>query len=143
MWRNLCALICLRHLFRSRAVTNQIFLPKKNVFLHACATCSGLPSNLGDIILDGNSEIGAYVRSNLCYLLPSTLSTMTMHRHTIFRFSKRLQTEWIYIAQCSNQEEFKLQRGQTGSTPVDKYDFFIELQKAFDAFLNFNFRGPL
>ena len=42
-----CYLICLRHLIRSRTVTNRIvFSPKRRIFLHACATCSELPSTL-------------------------------------------------------------------------------------------------
>ena len=43
--KNLYYLICLRHLIRSRAVTNLIFL-KTYIFLFACAKCSELPSNL-------------------------------------------------------------------------------------------------
>ena len=40
-------MICLRHLISSRAVTNRIFLlQKKPFFLHTCAACSDLPSNL-------------------------------------------------------------------------------------------------
>ena len=43
---NLCYLICLRHLVRSRALTNRIFFPKINLFsFHACATCSELLSD--------------------------------------------------------------------------------------------------
>ena len=34
---NLCSLICLRHLIRSRAVTNRIFSP------NVCVTCPELP----------------------------------------------------------------------------------------------------
>ena len=60
---NLCYLMSLKQ--------SQItfVLTKKPIVLHACATCSGLQSNLGSIILDGNSVIGAYVRSNLCFLM--------------------------------------------------------------------------
>ena len=44
---NLCYLICLGHLVRSRAFTNLFFLLRKDiVFLHACAICSELPSNM-------------------------------------------------------------------------------------------------
>ena len=43
--KNLCYLICLRSLIRSRAGTNRIF------FLHACATCSELPSNIDTMLL--------------------------------------------------------------------------------------------
>ena len=35
-----CCLISLKHLITSRVVTN----PKSAIFLHACATCSELPS---------------------------------------------------------------------------------------------------
>ena len=39
--------ICLRHLIRSRLVTNRIFFSaKRPIFLHACATCSELPSKV-------------------------------------------------------------------------------------------------
>ena len=42
---NICNLICLRHLFISRTVTNQIFFSRTDYFfLHACATCFELPS---------------------------------------------------------------------------------------------------
>ena len=39
---NLCHLICLKHLINSRAVIGFFSL---QIFLHACATCSKLPSN--------------------------------------------------------------------------------------------------
>ena len=45
--RNLSYLICLRHLIRSRAITNWIFSPNMHIFLHACAICSELPSYIG------------------------------------------------------------------------------------------------
>ena len=46
--RNICYLVSLRHLIRSRAVTNLIlFSPLRPIFLHACATCSELPSDIG------------------------------------------------------------------------------------------------
>ena len=49
---NLGYLICYRHLPRSRAVTNLIFfLQKRPVFLHMCATCFKLPSNMDNISL--------------------------------------------------------------------------------------------
>ena len=44
--RNLCFLICLRHLIRSRAVNIGFFSPKRPIFPHAYATCSELPSNI-------------------------------------------------------------------------------------------------
>ena len=44
-------LICLRHLIRSRAVTNRISSPKRPIFLHTCATCSESPSNKGTMVL--------------------------------------------------------------------------------------------
>ena len=41
---NLCSLISLRHL---RDVTNRMFFsPKRPTFLHACATCSEIPSDI-------------------------------------------------------------------------------------------------
>ena len=43
---NLCYLIYLRHLTRSRAVTNYIFFQNSPIFFNACATCSELPSNM-------------------------------------------------------------------------------------------------
>ena len=47
---NLCYLICLKHLIISRAVTNRIFSPKRTIFLHACPTCSELPSYIGSVL---------------------------------------------------------------------------------------------
>ena len=46
---NLCYLICLRYLIRSRAVTNLVF-PKRPIFLDACATFYESPSNLNTTI---------------------------------------------------------------------------------------------
>ena len=43
---NLCYMICIRHLITSRAVTDR----KRHIFLHACATCSELPSNIITIL---------------------------------------------------------------------------------------------
>ena len=42
---NQCYLICLINLIKSRAVTNCIS-PKRAILLHACATCSELPSSI-------------------------------------------------------------------------------------------------
>ena len=48
---NLSYLICSRHLIRSRNVTDRIFFsPKITIFLHACDTCSELPSNISTIV---------------------------------------------------------------------------------------------
>ena len=44
---NLCYLIGLRHLISSRNVTIPILFGL--IFLHACATCSELPFNIGNI----------------------------------------------------------------------------------------------
>ena len=41
---NVCYLICLWYLIRSRAVTIGHFFPRRQVFLHICATCSELQS---------------------------------------------------------------------------------------------------
>ena len=44
---NLCYLIWLRHLMRSRAVTNRFFFsPRIPFFLQMCATCSKIPSTM-------------------------------------------------------------------------------------------------
>ena len=62
---NLCYLICLRHLIRSRAVTNRIFSTKSLIFLHACATRSRLPSNTSAM---GESDIsGTYSSERLTF----------------------------------------------------------------------------
>ena len=47
---NLCCLICLRHLIRSRTLTNRIFFSQKiTICFHACATCYELPSNISNM----------------------------------------------------------------------------------------------
>ena len=44
-------MICLKHLIRSRAVTNLFFFsPQGPIFLDACATCSELPSNISAML---------------------------------------------------------------------------------------------
>ena len=48
--RNLCYLICLRHLIRVRAVKNRIFPQKRHIFIRACAPCSELPSHISTMI---------------------------------------------------------------------------------------------
>ena len=51
MKSNLCYLICLRYLIRSRAVLNRlIFSPKIPIFLHACVWCSELLSSIRSMI---------------------------------------------------------------------------------------------
>ena len=45
VWRDFVYLICLRHMFKSRAGTSRIFPLKRPVFLHVVATCYELPSN--------------------------------------------------------------------------------------------------
>ena len=47
---NLCYLICLRQLVRSRAATNRIFLAEK-IFLHTCAACSELPPSISTMVI--------------------------------------------------------------------------------------------
>ena len=47
--RNISYSTCSRHLISSRAVTNRVFYPKRPNFLHACATCIELPSNISII----------------------------------------------------------------------------------------------
>ena len=45
-------LICIRHLFRSRGVTNlNLLFHKRLIFLHTFATCSNLPSYLNTMAL--------------------------------------------------------------------------------------------
>ena len=46
--------IWLRHLMRSRGVTNQIFFSGK-ICLHACVTCFELPSNISTMLYPDNS----------------------------------------------------------------------------------------
>jgi len=52
---NLCYLICLRHLIRSRVVTNRnlVFSLKRFFFLHACATWFELPSTVSMTLIWG------------------------------------------------------------------------------------------
>ena len=51
--RNICYLICSRHLIKSRAVTNQKKnLLQKGLFLYAYATCSELSSYLSTILIN-------------------------------------------------------------------------------------------
>ena len=47
--RNLSYWTCLRHLFRSSAVTNRVFLSEKTYFFHACAAFSELPSDISTV----------------------------------------------------------------------------------------------
>ena len=47
---NFCYLICLRHLIRSNSFTNRAFFSKKTIFLHPCATCSELSSNISSMV---------------------------------------------------------------------------------------------
>ena len=48
---NFLHFICIRHLIRSRAVANRnFFSPKRPIFLHACAICSMLPSNISTVL---------------------------------------------------------------------------------------------
>ena len=42
--------ICVRHLFRSKAVSNQIFFQKRPIFLIKHASCSELPSNTSKML---------------------------------------------------------------------------------------------
>ena len=50
-------LICLRHLFKSRTVTN---LKESHIFLHTCAKCSELPSNISTM---------SFLFYALCYVI--------------------------------------------------------------------------
>ena len=45
-----CYFIWIRHSIRSRIVTNWIFSPKIPITIHACATCSDLPSNISSMV---------------------------------------------------------------------------------------------
>ena len=48
VWSNLCYLICLRHLIKTKTVTNKIWI--RPIFFHACATCFELPSNISTML---------------------------------------------------------------------------------------------
>ena len=50
VWSNACSLIRLRHLNRSRAITNRFLSPKRQIFLHACASCSEVSSNTSTVV---------------------------------------------------------------------------------------------
>ena len=61
VWSNLCCLICLRHLIRSRLGTNRFFESEKSpIFLHACASCFGLPSTM--YMYDYTIQTAAYIQ---------------------------------------------------------------------------------
>ena len=57
--RNLCYLICLRLLIRSRVVTNRFFSPKICIFLYARASFTDLPSNISSMGPAPDSQKGA------------------------------------------------------------------------------------
>ena len=82
-------LTCLGHMIRSRVAPNWIF-PEIPHFLHACVTCSALPSNkstmtsqslflicLGILFDREWPQIGFFLRNTSCSELPSDKSTMT------------------------------------------------------------------
>ena len=51
-WSVLCYLICLRHMLRSKAVTNlRFFSYKRLIIIHACAKFPELPSGLSTMML--------------------------------------------------------------------------------------------
>ena len=51
VWSGIGNLICLRHLFRARAVANlKKLCQKRPVFLHKCATCFEQPSSTNKIL---------------------------------------------------------------------------------------------
>ena len=58
--RNICYSTCSRHLITSRS-----FYPKRDIFLHACATCNELPSNISTMGL-GCVEFIAYYSGIEC-----------------------------------------------------------------------------
>ena len=52
LWSDLSYLICLRHLLRSRAVTKIDFCsPKRPIYLHTCAMCFEVLSNISTMII--------------------------------------------------------------------------------------------
>ena len=51
---NLCYLICVRHLIRSRAVTNRNFFPNTSIFIHSCAIYSELLFNIKNMDIEVN-----------------------------------------------------------------------------------------
>ena len=61
---NLCSLIGLRHLIRSRAVTNPTFYPKTPIFLHTCASYSEIPSYICTMNIEsygsGSATLGLF-----------------------------------------------------------------------------------
>ena len=73
---NLCYFICLRHLIKSRAVTNQIFFSSKTFFLHACAKRSKLPSNIyyHRLCLD---RVRLGMQSNMNFIVVKTRKHLT------------------------------------------------------------------
>ena len=54
---NLYYSICLRHLIRSRAVTNRIFFyPKRTILMHVCGKSSELPFSESTMELAGDNS---------------------------------------------------------------------------------------
>ena len=90
---NLCHMICLRHLIRWRVVTNRIFC--SDFFLHTCATCSELSSN-----------ISTMVRVQFFYCL--TVSDICcMLIGIIFGVHPFFSTEAFSIIRCVRPSQFK------------------------------------
>ena len=57
VWSEIGNLICLRYLSRSKAVVNLKCTLRNTCFLHTCATCSELPSNLSAMILLSTEQV--------------------------------------------------------------------------------------
>ena len=56
VWSDLGSLICLRHLFRSRAVTDMTSFHIRLIFHHTCTIFPELPSNISTIIYSAEGK---------------------------------------------------------------------------------------
>ena len=88
---NLCSLICLRHLNRSGVVTYR----KGLFFLHACPTCSELPSNISTMSSPNFPQSVWWINDGIQFLVWEFINFWWCRRAGEFQ-ELRLNVDQIY-----------------------------------------------
>ena len=81
--RNLCCSTCLRHLISSTAAQIGYFYPKRHIFLHGCATCYELPSNISTMVTPLNdSTVNDKMKTNQTWTLLTKKTFFLFHKES-------------------------------------------------------------
>ena len=90
----ICYLICLRHLIWSITVTNRFFFSP--IFIHACAKCPNLPSNISTML----GTVWIWI-VQCVHAAPVSRLVSTGKLHLTLWLYKNIQKKWLHFSYLS------------------------------------------